>query len=202
MVKRHSNGKVAWVPVTAELTASLAPLAELCGADLATVAAAAASLPNTRQQELVRSGQLVAAYLQGLGVEQAQLARLLERCPELFSWRVEERAGVLFAQLMGLGLSTAEAVRCFDRHPVAAGSPSFEAAICVLAGLLASGSKEGQTGQQLLGALLRNQPSAVNLLECSPDTLQKHADYLLNELGLSPQQLVAAVQSTWRLLAC
>ena len=49
-----------------------------------------------------------------LGKEQPQLARLLERCPELLSWPAGERAGVLFGQLMGLGLSAAGTARCFE----------------------------------------------------------------------------------------
>ena len=114
MVQQFSNGKPVWAPVTAELNALLAPLAELCGADLATVAAAAASLPEYRQQEFPRNGLQVAAYLQRLGMEQRQLARLLERCPELLSWPAGERAGVLFGQLMGLGLSAAGTARFFE----------------------------------------------------------------------------------------
>ena len=200
LVKRFKSGKPEWVPVTAELTASLAPLAELCGADLVTVAAAAASQPDFRQQELMRNGLQVAAHLQGLGVEQPQLACLLERCPELFSWPVEERAGVLFGQLMGQGLSAAEAGRCFEQYPGAITSPGFKPAIGVLAELLASGSKEGQAGRQLLADLLRKQPSALALVSSTASTLRKHADNLLNELGLSPQQLVAAVQRSWPLL--
>jgi hypothetical protein len=125
MVKRRSNGKPEWVPATAELTASLAPLAKLHGANLVTVAAAAAFLPDFRQKELMRNGLQAAAYLRELGIKQPQLASLLERCPELFSWPVEERAAVLFGQLIGLGLSAAEAGRCFEQHPVATAIPSL-----------------------------------------------------------------------------
>ena len=199
LVKRFNSGKPEWVPVTAELTASLAPLAELCGADLVTVAAAAASQPDFRQQELMRNGLQVAAHLQGLGVEQPQLACLLQRCPELFSWPVEERAAVLFSQLMGLGLSAAEAGRCFTLQPGAARSPSFEAAIAVLADLLSSGSKAGQAERQLLVGLLRKQPAAAGLLMCSADALQRNADNL-RRLGLSAQRLAVTVQQSWALL--
>ena len=63
MVKRRRDGRL--VPVTAELTASLASLAELCAANLATVAAAAAKLSNLRQKQIPHSGPAVAAHLQG-----------------------------------------------------------------------------------------------------------------------------------------
>jgi hypothetical protein len=69
-----------------------------------------------------------------------------------------------------------------------------------MADLLASGSKEGQAGRQLLAGPLRKQPSALALVSSTAGTLRKHADNLLNELGLSPQQLVAALQSSWLLL--
>ena len=200
MVQQFSNGKPVWAPVTAELNALLAPLAELCGADLATVAAAAASLPEYRQQEFPRNGLQVAAYLQRLGMEQRQLARLLERCPELLSWPAGERAGVLFGQLMGLGLSAAGTARCFEYQPGAAGSPSFVAAIGVLADMFASGSRDGQAGPQLLACLLRKQPAAVSLIMCSGSCLQERIACFLGELGFSPQELAARLQQQWALL--
>ena len=143
------------------------------------------------------------AYLRGLGINRGQLARLTERCPELFSWPVEERAEVLFGQLMGLGLSAAEAGRCFEMEPPAAACPSFAPAIGVLAGLLASGSLDGQpheAGRQLLAGLLRKQPAATRLLEYRGPYLQAGIDDLL-ELGMTEMQLAARVQTVPQFLA-
>jgi hypothetical protein len=151
----------------------------------------------------INVGEQVVAYLAGLGIEQAQLdrLRLLRNFRPVFQQPVEQRAGVLFGQLMGLGLWVAEAARCFELTHQPATSPSFEAAIGVLADLLAAGSKGGEGGRQLLGGLLRSKPSAMELLLCNGSILQERVDYLL-QLGLSQQQLAAAVQSSWRLLAC
>ena len=72
MSKRRSDGKL--MLVTAELVASLAPLAKLCGgADPAKVAAAAAALSKPRQEQLPHSGTEVEDYLRGLGIEEPQL---------------------------------------------------------------------------------------------------------------------------------
>ena len=68
MVKRRGDRKL--MPVTPELAASLAPLAKLCGADLAAVATAAASLSILLQKQLPNSGPGMVAYLRGLGLEQ------------------------------------------------------------------------------------------------------------------------------------
>ena len=65
----------------------------------------------------------VAEHLRGLGVEPAQLARLLRRCLPLFAQPVAKRAGILTAQLMGLGLTATQAARCFEAAPVAGASP-------------------------------------------------------------------------------
>jgi hypothetical protein len=134
----------------------------------------------------------VAAYLHGLGVGQHQLTLLEDYSIELFFWPVEERAAVLFGQLMGLGLSAAEAARCIVEEPHSVARPSFEPAIGVLADLLASGSKEGQAGRQLLGALLRKQPAATRLLEYRAHHLQRGIDNL-REVGMTQKQLAAAV---------
>ena len=151
----------------------------------------------------INVGEQVEAYLAGVGIEQAQLdrLRLLRNFRPVLQQPVEQRAGVLFGQLMGLGLSAAEAARCFEFTHQPATIPSFEAAIRVLADLLAAGSKGGEGGRQLLGGLLRSKPSAMELLLCNGSILQERVDYLL-QLGLSQQQLAAAVQSSWRLLAC
>jgi hypothetical protein len=145
----------------------------------------------------------VAAYLRGLGVGKTQLDRMATFREELFRFPVEQRAGVLFGQLMALGLSAEEAACCVEKSPAAALHSTFEPAIAVLADLLASGSKEGQpvAGRQLLGALLRKQPAVANVLQSSGSNLQKTIDHLM-ELGLSQQQLSAAVRSDWRLLTC
>jgi hypothetical protein len=191
-------------PVPPDLGGTLAPLAAQCGLSgrEAELARAVAALVGKRQQGIKDHGAAVAAYLAGLGVEEGQLRRLLLHCPYLFSWPVEQRAGVLFGQLMALGLTAAQASRCFDQKPFAARSPSFEPAIAVLAPLLAAGcraSDVGKTGEQLLGELLVGRPTASQLLMSDGQCLQQRIDSLL-QLGLSQQQLVAAVRSDWPLL--
>ncbi|KAI3427420.1 hypothetical protein D9Q98_010335 [Chlorella vulgaris] len=198
MVVRYGKS----VAVPPELAAGLAPLAAACGVvDLAAVARAVATLNDPRQQGVLDHGLAVVAYLQGLGIDQGQLGRLLRRCPTLFSWPAEERAAVLFSQLMRLGLSAGQAADCFGQQPFAAGMPSFEAAIAVLAPLLAAGSKTaGKTGEQLLGDLLEKDSSAVLLLKWGTEALQGNVDNLL-QLGLSRQQVVAAFSHNPTLLA-
>jgi hypothetical protein len=198
MVVRYGKS----VAVPPELAAGLAPLAAACGvADVAAMARAVAALSFLRQQGVLAHGLAVAAYLQGLGIEQGQLGRLLRRCPMLFSWPAEQRAAVLFSQLMRLGLSAGQAADCFKQQPQAAATPSFEAAIAVLAPLLAAGSKTaGRTGEQLLGDLLEKDPSAVSLLRWGTEALQRNGDNLL-QLGLSRQQVVAALSHNPALLA-
>ncbi|KAI3427378.1 hypothetical protein D9Q98_010294 [Chlorella vulgaris] len=190
------------VAVPPELAAGLAPLAAACGvADIAALARAVAVLAGSRQQGMLDHGLAVAAYLQGLGIDQGQLGRLLSRCPFLFSWPAEERAGMLFSQLMRLGLSAGQAAACFEVRPQAAATPSFEAAISVLAPLLAAGSTViDRSGEQLLGDLLKKQPSAVMLLQCSAEALQGNVDNLL-QLGLSKGQLMKLLRQNPGLLA-
>ena len=199
MVKRY--GKL--VPVPPKLAPSLAPMAELCGgADAQALSKTVTQLDYVHQEQLEHCSPQVVAYLRGLGLEQPQLARLAERCPLLFSYPAQQRAGVLFGQLMGLGLSAAEAARCFTQQPGAAHSPSFEAAIEALSDPLASGSKEGQARRQLVGALLSKQPAAASLLMCRGSCLQERIAYFLGELGFSPQELTARLQQQWVLLKC
>ncbi|KAI3427404.1 hypothetical protein D9Q98_010319 [Chlorella vulgaris] len=183
------------VAVPPELAARLAPLAAACSvADVAAVARVVAALDNSRQQGVLDHGLAVAAYLQGLGIDQSQLGRLLRRCPKLFSWLSEERAGVLFSQLMRLGLSARLAADCFEQQPFAANTPGFEPAIAVLAPLLAAGSKvAGRSGEQLLGDLLKKQPAAVTLLQLRAELLQRNLDNLL-QLGLSEEQLMISMR--------
>jgi hypothetical protein len=141
------------------------------------------------------------AYLQGLGIDLAQLGRLLCRCPALFSRPAEERAGVLFSQLMRLALSAGQAAACFVQQPVAANARSFEAAIAVLAPLLAAGSKGGgRSGEQLLGDLLKQQPGGVLLLSSRAEALQRNVNNLL-QLGPSKQQVLNALRQDWKLLS-
>jgi hypothetical protein len=201
-----NRGKL--VPVPPDLAGALAPLAAQCGLSgrEAELARAVAALDRKRQQGTKYHVEAVAAYLAGLGIEQGsgqgQLGRLLVRCPYLFSWPVEQRAGVLFGQLVALGLTAAQAARCFDQQPSAALSPAFASAIAVLAPLLAAGcrtSDVGKTGEQLLGELLVRQPAASQLLTYDGQCLQQRIDSLL-QLGLSQQQLVAAVRQEWSLL--
>jgi hypothetical protein len=198
MVLRHGKS----VPVPAELAAGLAPLAGACGvADVAAVAMAVAALDGSRQQGVLDHGLAVAAYLQGLGIDQGQLGRLLFRSPKLFSRSAEERAGLLFSQLMRLGLSAGQAADCFEMQPHAAAAPSLEPAIAVLAPLLAAGSKSaGRSGEQLLGDLLEKDPSAVSLLRWGTEALQRNVDNLL-QLGLSEQQLINSLRQNPALLA-
>jgi hypothetical protein len=137
----------------------------------------------------------------GLGIRSSELGPLFCQCPELFSRAAEERAGVLYSQLMGLGLSAGQAARCFERQPEAAVSVSVEPAIAVLAPLLAAGSKGGgRPGEQVLGDLLKGQPAAVRLLlNRGSAALQRNLDNLL-QLGLSKQQVAAALKLSWALL--
>jgi hypothetical protein len=202
------KGRGKLVPVPPDLAGTLGPLAAQCGLSgrEAEVAKAVAAFVEKRQQGIKDHGAAVAAYLAGLGIDQGiehrQLGRLLLRCPYLFSWPVEQRAGVLFGQLMALGLTAAQALRCFEQKPSAAGSASFEPAIAVLAPLLAAGCRAsdiGKTGEQLLGELLVGQPAASQLLQYNEQGLQQRIDSLL-QLGLTEQQLVAALRPDWSLL--
>jgi hypothetical protein len=192
------------VPVPPDLAGTLAPLSAQCGLSgrEAELARAVAALDQKRQQAFKYHGTAVAAYLAGLGIEQGQLGRLLMRCPLLFSWPEEQRAGVLFEQLMALVLNAVQAARCFEQQPLAASSPSFAQAIPVLAPLLASGCRAidvGKTDEQLLGELLVRQPAASVLLQFNGQCLQQRIDSLL-QLGLSQRQLVAALRSDLSLL--
>jgi hypothetical protein len=198
------------VPVPPDLAGTLAPLAAQCGLSgrEAEVARAVAAQDQKRQQGIVDHGAAVAAYLASLGIDhgfgQGQLERLLLRCPYLFSWPAEQRAGVLFGQLMALGLTAAQAARCFKQQPSAARSPSFTPAIAVLAPLLAAGCRAsdiGKTGEQLLGELLVGQPAASMLLKYDGQRLQQRIGGLL-QLGLTEKQLVAALRRNWSLLGC
>ncbi|KAL4853011.1 hypothetical protein ACK3TF_005943 [Chlorella vulgaris] len=165
------------------------------------LAASMSKLPGIRQQGILQHGPQVAAHLRGLGIGSSELGLLFCRCPELFSWPAEERAGVLYSQLMRLGLSAGQAARCFEQQPQAAVSISFGPAIAVLATLLAAGSKGGgRPGEQLLGDMLKKQPGAVGLLNRGI-SLQRNLDNLL-QLGFSKQQLVAALLQSWALLTC
>jgi hypothetical protein len=189
------------VAVSPELAAGLAPLAAACSvADMAALARAVAALNGSRQQGVLDQGLAVAAYLQGLGVDQGQLGRLLCRCPALFSWPLEERAGVLLSQLMRLGLSAGQVADCFKTQPEAATTPSFEPAIAVVAPLLAAGSKVGgRTGEQLLGDLLKKQPAGVRLLKYGAKALQRNVDNLL-QLGLSKDSMMSLLRQSSALL--
>jgi hypothetical protein len=197
MVMRYGKS----VAVSPELAAGLAPLAAACSvADIAALARAVAVLAGSRQQGVLDHGLAVAAYLQGLGIDQVQLGRLLSRCPFLFSRPSEERAGMLFSQLMRLGLSAGQAADCFKTQPVAANVPSFEAAISVLAPLLAAGSTViDRSGEHLLGDLLKKQPAGVRLLQCRAEALQHNLDNLL-QLGLSEEQLLNSLRQNPALL--
>jgi hypothetical protein len=202
------KGRGKLVPVPPDLAGTLAPLAAQCGLSgrEAELARAVAAHVEKRQQGIKDHGAAVAAYLAGLGIEQGvkqgQLGRLLMRCPLLFSWPVEQRAGVLFGQLMALGLTAAQAARCFEQQPSAALSRAFASAIAVLSPLMAAGCRTGdvgKTGEQLLGELLIGQPAASGLLQYDEQGLQQRIDNLL-QLGLTEQQLVAAVRRDWSLL--
>ncbi|KAI3427330.1 hypothetical protein D9Q98_010247 [Chlorella vulgaris] len=165
------------------------------------LSASMSKLPGIRQQGILQHGPQVAAYLRDLGIGSSELGPLFCRCPELFSWPAEERAGVLYSQLMGLGLSAGQAASCFEQQPQAAVSISFGPAIAVLAPLLSAGSKGGgRPGEQLLGDMLKKQPGAVGLLN-RDISLQCNLDNLL-QLGFSKQQVVAALLQSWALLTC
>ncbi|KAI3427325.1 hypothetical protein D9Q98_010242 [Chlorella vulgaris] len=164
------------------------------------LSASMGKLPGIRRQGILQHGPQVAAHLRGLGIGSSELGPLFSRCPELFSWPAEERAGVLFSQLMGLGLSAGQAASCFEQQRGAAHFRSFEPAISVLAPLLAAGSKGGgRSGEQLLGDLLKKLPAAVGLLIRGSAALQSNMNNLL-QLGLSKQQVVSAFHQSWALL--
>ena len=186
------------VPVDPGLAAKLEPLAAQCAvADMAALARAVAALHAPRQQGVIDHGLAVAAYLRSLGIELQQMAQLLQRCPELFSRPPEKRPLLLFGQLTGqLGMTAAAAARCFETQQAAAGSPSFEPAIVVLAALLAAGSTAGKpaSGEQLLGEVLTKHSTAAELLKCTGERLQNTINHLL-QLGFSKQQLAASLHT-------
>jgi hypothetical protein len=169
-VKSWRTGKL--VAVTAELQGRLAPIAERCGVtDIFRLARAVAPMYAVRLAGLLEHGEEVACYLQQLGIKQPQLARLLLRCPLLFSWPPAERAQQLFQELMGEGLPAVEAALCFERQPAAAQVRSFRAAINWMTQLLAgarSPKQQGLPARQPLAQLLRKQPSAIGLLLSRP----------------------------------
>ncbi len=182
------------------LEAQLAQLAEQYGCSRAALSQAVAALGTSYQAWFAEHSGDVAAWLSKQGVDEAQLGRLLLRCPVLFTWPVEQRAGMLFGQLQRLGLTVAEAACCFERQPFAAGTPSFKPAIGVLAELFAAGSKSSVPAEQLVGSFLRRQPAAITLLIYGAEVLQERIESLL-QLGLSKAQLVVAAKGAWRLLS-
>ncbi|PRW05902.1 16S rRNA methyltransferase G [Chlorella sorokiniana] len=191
-----------------QLAAELHPLAAAAGvADAAALSRAVAALGPKPEQRVLEHGAAVAELLLGLGVPQSQLAQLLPRCPLLFSRPADERPALLFEQLAQLGLTAAEAARCFEKQPMAAGSVSFEPAIPVLAALLSAGLPAGSnSGEQLLGDLLREQPAAVILLGAQPSTLEQRISHLVQRYGphwkQQNKQAVTAgtVRQTWAVL--
>ncbi|KAL4426231.1 hypothetical protein ABPG77_009846 [Micractinium sp. CCAP 211/92] len=190
------------VAVPPDLEAQLTPLAQQRGCSPAALSRAVAGEDKVRQAGMVQHGAAVASWLRDQGVSDAQLQRLLLRCPLLFSWPVEQRAGVLFGQLQCLGLSAAEAARCFERQPVAAGSPSFAPAIGVLAELFAAGSKSSDPaeqlqelggGRELYAKLLRRAPGVA---ASSMETVFGQ-QATLNMVGKAPQ-LLTIDSSVWQ----
>ena len=205
----HADKRCKRVRLRPQLACDLAPLAALCGiTDRAALAAAVAALGPKRKQGVVQHGAGVAAHLEQLGLTQAQLGALLQRCPLLFSWPVTERAAPRFGLLMGwLGLTATEAARCFVQKPTAAGSASFEQAIEALAELFAAASREQagsaeaafseaewQAGKRQLGQLLRGSPAAVGLLYRDAATLRQRCAALRERYGLSAKQLVSSLK--------
>ena len=153
-------------------------------------------LPGVRQQGGLDHAAAVAAHLRGLGLEQQQLAALLDRCPVLFTRAPEQRAAVLFSPLMradgNSGLTAAEAARCFAAYCQAAEVTSFAPGIAELAASLAHGQNSSM-GQQAavpaeartVAGLLRRNPGAVRLLCMKPGQLQRRSDELL-QVGFTP----------------
>ncbi|KAI3427329.1 hypothetical protein D9Q98_010246 [Chlorella vulgaris] len=199
--RRQRGGRVASVVPKFDAQQLLRDVQPDGNSSVDELSASMGKLPGIRQQGVLQHGPQVAAHLRGLGIGSSELGPLFVRCPALFSWPAEERAGVLFSQLMRLGLSAGQAARCFERKPGAAVSLSFEPAIAVLAPLLAAGSKAGsRPGEQVLGDLLKGQPAAVRLLQYGTESLQQKLDNLL-QLGLTKQQVVAAFHQSWALLS-
>ena len=153
-------------------------------------------LPGVRQQGGLDHAAAVAAHLRGLGLEQQQLAGLLDLCAVLFSWPPEQRAAVLFSQLMradgGSGLTAAGAVHCFAAYYQAAHTASFATGIAALAAILIHGQNSSRGRQAAVRAeawtvagLLRRIPRAVRLLCMKPGQLQRRSDELL-QAGFTP----------------
>jgi hypothetical protein len=189
--------------VSCGLTSSLAPLAKLCDICVAALQPAVDKLDAARQQGVLQHGTLVAAYLKSLCVEKGQLGRLLMSCPLLFSFPVEQRAGVLFWLLMAVGLTADQAARCFEKQPEAAVSPNCAACMAALARLLAAGvttSDAGKTGGQLLRELLVERPQAAWILRLDGEQLQQRIDSLLQQ-GLSDFDLALDVKYGHHLLS-
>ncbi len=86
------------LPAPPGLEAQLAQLAQQYGCGRAALSQAVAALGQTRQAWFAEHSCDVAAWLSRQGVGKAQSGRLLLRCPVLFTWPVEQRAGVLFGQ--------------------------------------------------------------------------------------------------------
>jgi len=99
-----------------------------------------------------------------------------------------------------LGLSAAEAAACFQQQPAAANPLDFRPAITTLAPVLAGSGRKGESGEQLLGELLRRQPRAVTLAQYGKNALDERINYL-QQVGISHAQLATALKKSWGLLA-
>jgi hypothetical protein len=154
-----------------------------------------------RQQGVLQHAAAVVAHLRGLGLEQQLLEQLFMRCPELFSWPPEERAEALFSQLMSSGLTAAEAARCFEAWPEAARYLSFAGSTAVVDGIL-SHSQDSNRGpkpkvpaaQRTAAAMLRADPSSVQLLQVDGTKLRRKSDGLL-VLGCSSKAVAKLLWS-------
>jgi hypothetical protein len=155
-----------------------------------------------RQQGVLQHAAAVVAHLRGLGLEQQLLEQLFVRCPELFSWPPEERAEGLFSELMSSGLTAAEAARCFVAHPTAVQCISLSGSIEVVDEIL-SHSQDSNRGvkpkvpaaQRTAAAMLRTDPSAVQILYVDATKLRRQRDRLV-VLGCSP---AAVAKLLWSL---
>ncbi|KAI3432770.1 hypothetical protein D9Q98_004310 [Chlorella vulgaris] len=155
-----------------------------------------------RQQGVLQHAAAVVAHLRGLGLEQQLLEQQFVRCPELFSWPPEERAEGLFSELMSSGLTAAEAARCFVAHPTAVQCISLSGSIEVVDEIL-SHSQDSNRGvkpkvpaaQRTAAAMLRTDPSAVQILFVDATKLRRQRDRLV-VLGCSP---AAVAKLLWSL---
>ena len=102
--------------VNRDLAARLAAQCGLAASDVPALLRSITDQGPDFQAAVLQHGSDVAAYLTSQGVEQAALARLLQRCTRLFATPVAQVA-VPFEALLTVGLTPTEAAGSLPRHP-------------------------------------------------------------------------------------